>query len=88
MYLLEDEGSAIASLRRWRDDAGSARKVPCVQWSAAHDDDNPDLTQRPTLSDSTMERARDVLAGRRRGWAHQLAFVGPSVTASIAYMPT
>ena len=45
------------------------------------------LTQRPpTLSDWTVDRARDVLAGRRRGWAQQLAFVGPSVIASIAYM--
>jgi manganese transport protein len=44
------------------------------------------LTQRPTLSDWTVDRARDVLSGRRRGWAHPLAFVGPSVIASIAYM--
>ena len=44
------------------------------------------LTQRPTLSDWTVQRARGVLAGRHHGWAHQLAFVGPSVIASIAYM--
>jgi len=44
------------------------------------------LTGRPTLSGWTVETARDVLAGRRRGWGQQLAFVGPSVIASIAYM--
>src|ERR1700749_2433097 len=45
------------------------------------------LTQRPTtLSDWTVDKARDVLAGRSRGWGQQLAFVGPSVIASIAYM--
>jgi manganese transport protein len=44
------------------------------------------LTQQPTLSDWTVDRAREVLSGRRRGWAYPLAFVGPSVIASIAYM--
>jgi manganese transport protein len=45
------------------------------------------LTERPaTLSDWTVDRARDVLTGRRHGWGQQLAFVGPSVIASIAYM--
>src|ERR1700749_3274851 len=45
------------------------------------------LTQRPTtLSDWTVDKARDVLAGLIRGWGQQLAFVGPSVIASIAYM--
>ena len=44
------------------------------------------LTRRPTLSDWTVERARDVLSGRRHGWAQRLAFAGPSVIASIAYM--
>ncbi len=33
-----------------------------------------------------MAAARDVLAGRRRGIAAHLAFVGPAVIASIAYM--
>src|SRR5271155_2754782 len=42
---------------------------------------------RPTsLTDQTLATARDVLAGRRVGWRASLAFVGPAVIASIAYM--
>src|SRR6202795_2513045 len=44
------------------------------------------LTQRPSLSDWTVAAARDAVAGRRRGWHSQLAFAGPAVVASIAYM--
>jgi manganese transport protein len=44
------------------------------------------LTQRPSLSDWTVAAARDTVAGRRRGWHSQLAFAGPAVVASIAYM--
>src|SRR5450631_2024298 len=41
--------------------------------------------QRSTLSDRTVAAARDVLAGRR-GLRGYLAFAGPAVVASIAYM--
>jgi manganese transport protein len=44
------------------------------------------LTQRPTLSDWTVESARDVLTAHSRSWTRWLAFVGPSLIASIAYM--
>jgi manganese transport protein len=44
------------------------------------------VTQRVSLSACTVEAARDVLAGRRRGWHQHLAFAGPAVVASIAYM--
>jgi manganese transport protein len=39
-----------------------------------------------TLSDRTVEAARGLLAGERRGLRGYLAFVGPAVVASIAYM--
>ena len=39
-----------------------------------------------SLTDQTLATARDVLAGRRVGWRASLAFVGPAVIASIAYM--
>lgn len=44
------------------------------------------LTNKPNLSDWTVAKARDFLAGRRWGWRQHLAFVGPSLIASIAYM--
>jgi manganese transport protein len=44
------------------------------------------LTQRASLSEWTVAAARDAVAGRRRGWHSQLAFAGPAVVASIAYM--
>jgi len=44
------------------------------------------LNPRVSLSDRTLAVADDVLAGRRRGWHHNLAFAGPAVVASIAYM--
>jgi manganese transport protein len=44
------------------------------------------LTQRPTLSNRTVARGRNFLTGGHHGWAHRLAFVGPSVIISIAYM--
>ena len=40
----------------------------------------------PSLTDRTLATAHDVLAGRRAGWRASLAFVGPAVIASIAYM--
>src|SRR5579862_2932309 len=41
---------------------------------------------RGTLSDRTVAAARALLAGERRGLRGYLAFVGPAVVASIAYM--
>src|SRR5271156_4161314 len=44
-------------------------------------------TGRPSsLSDRTLITARQVLAGQRRGVRASLAFAGPAVVASIAYM--
>src|ERR1700676_899617 len=46
-----------------------------------------ELTNRPaSLSERTVATALDVLAGRRHGVAARLAFVGPAVIASIAYI--
>jgi manganese transport protein len=42
--------------------------------------------QRPSLSERTAEAGRGLLAGRRRGLAAYLAFAGPAIVASIAYM--
>jgi manganese transport protein len=39
-----------------------------------------------TLTEWTVRAATDVLAGQRRGWRGYLAFAGPAVIASIAYM--
>jgi manganese transport protein len=39
-----------------------------------------------SLSDRTVETARALLSGERRGVRGYLAFVGPAVVASIAYM--
>jgi manganese transport protein len=39
-----------------------------------------------SLSELTVEAAREVLAGRGRGWQRYIAFGGPAVVASIAYM--
>jgi manganese transport protein len=39
-----------------------------------------------TLTEWTVQAAKDVLAGQRRGWRGYLAFAGPAVIASIAYM--
>jgi len=44
------------------------------------------LVRRDTLSERTARAARDVLAGRRGGPRAYLAFAGPAVVASIAYM--
>jgi manganese transport protein len=44
-------------------------------------------TARPTsLTDRTVIAAQDILSGRRRGLGSYLAFAGPAVVASIAYM--
>jgi manganese transport protein len=44
------------------------------------------LLRPGSLSDRTVAAARGVLDGRRRGLRGYLAFVGPAVVASIAYM--
>src|SRR5712672_2564475 len=41
---------------------------------------------RATLTERTVLTTRQVLAGQRRGLAGRLAFVGPAVIASIAYI--
>src|SRR3984885_12222822 len=52
--------------------------------------DRPDMTDSTvpaaSLSEQTLATARQVLAGTRGGWRASLAFVGPAVVASIAYM--
>src|SRR5690242_6328919 len=42
--------------------------------------------RRESLSDRTVAAARQVLAGQRGGLRGHLAFAGPAVIASIAYM--
>jgi manganese transport protein len=42
--------------------------------------------ERTSLSEYTVATARDMLTGRGRGWRRYLAFAGPAVVASIAYM--
>jgi manganese transport protein len=39
-----------------------------------------------SLTERTVATAQAVLAGRRRGWRGYLAFAGPAVVASIAYV--
>ncbi|HEY1855782.1 Nramp family divalent metal transporter [Acidocella sp.] len=41
---------------------------------------------KPSLTDQTTLRIREVLAGRRRGLGSALLFAGPAVIVSIAYM--
>jgi manganese transport protein len=52
--------------------------------------DRPDMTDSTvppaSLSARTLATAREVLAGQRHGLRASLAFVGPAVVASIAYM--
>src|SRR3954466_6581907 len=45
-----------------------------------------DQVVRGSVSDRTVAAARAVLAGRRPGFRGYLAFAGPAVVASIAYM--
>jgi manganese transport protein len=44
------------------------------------------VAKRASLSERTIQAAHGVLAGQRRGWRAYLAFAGPAVVASIAYM--
>ena len=46
----------------------------------------PGRSRQDSLSERTVAAARQVLEGRRRGWYRYLAFAGPAVVASIAYM--
>src|ERR1700720_241155 len=46
-----------------------------------------EISARPaSLSERTVATARQVLAGQRRGMGAYLAFAGPAVVASIAYI--
>lgn len=44
------------------------------------------LITQQTLTERTSATIHDVLSGHRRGLRHMLAFAGPAVIASIAYM--
>src|SRR5665213_2077709 len=44
------------------------------------------ISRPGSLSERTVATAREVLAGKRRGFGAALAFAGPAVVASIAYM--
>ena len=44
------------------------------------------IVRRESLSERTVSTARQVLAGQRGGMRAYLAFAGPAVIASIAYM--
>jgi len=46
----------------------------------------PAAGRRTSLTAQTLSTARDVLAGKRSGLRASLAFAGPAVVASIAYM--
>ena len=41
---------------------------------------------RSSLTDRTVSAGRELLSGQRKGWRAYLAFAGPAVIASIAYM--
>jgi manganese transport protein len=43
--------------------------------------------RRAPLTERTVPAARQVLDRQRLGWHRYLAFAGPAVVASIAYMP-
>ncbi len=45
-----------------------------------------DTVTRPTLSERTDAKIREVLTGQRRGVGSLLLFAGPAIVASIAYM--
>jgi manganese transport protein len=49
-------------------------------------DKTESVVQRASLTERTVATARAVLAGQRGGWRAHLAFAGPAVIASIAYM--
>src|SRR5271156_6940584 len=47
---------------------------------------NLNAPSRGSLSERTVATAQQILAGGHRGWRTALAFAGPAVIASIAYM--
>jgi manganese transport protein len=47
---------------------------------------SPARQKQPSLSERTVAVARLVLEGKRPSWRRYLAFAGPAVVASIAYM--
>ncbi len=51
-----------------------------------HVDMTEPIVRRRSFSERTVATARQVLAGQRGGWRAYLAFAGPAVIASIAYM--
>jgi manganese transport protein len=44
------------------------------------------IARRGSLTDRTVVAAQGILSGKRRGPGAYLAFAGPAVVASIAYM--
>src|SRR5579864_200744 len=66
-----------------------AGTAPCRR-AMAGGNDGPAMTDSTvppaSLSEQTLATARQVLDGRRRGVRASLAFAGPAVVASIAYM--
>jgi manganese transport protein len=44
------------------------------------------IAKQSSVSERTVQTARGVLTGQRRGWRPYLAFAGPAVVASIAYI--
>ena len=46
----------------------------------------PARSKPTSLSERTVTAARQVLEGQRLGWRRYLAFAGPAIVASIAYM--
>jgi manganese transport protein len=64
-------------------DTGSSPRSPARNDSTHGDDAAP---RRASLSERTVAAARGILAGERSSRLAYLAFVGPAVVASIAYM--
>ena len=59
----------------------------CYIFTQVLDDEMTEIVaRRDSLSDRTVSAARQVLAGQRGGLRAYLAFAGPAVIASIAYM--
>src|SRR5579871_307512 len=69
--MLQSDGEAGPAREGVPDDAGS--------WRVA-------MAGPGSLTARSIAAAREVLSGRRSGFAAQLAFVGPAVVASIAYV--
>src|SRR5271170_3610633 len=48
--------------------------------------DKTETVVRPSMTERTVAAARAVLEGQRGGWRARLAFAGPAVIVSIAYI--